>query len=196
MRAVGETRPFETGTSGRTSGPATPFGDRLSGSAEDDLVVRRGDARLVLPPLLGFQPDLNSTNPAVREEIKRIVGLLAAARRGRLPHRRGAVSDRKADARSKEQPPRLRVSAASCAGRCSGSAAMRSCSARRTSPARRRRVFLRRRRPAHDLQLLGQPASVPRARDRRRAPAARCAPRDRRNPARRRPVGELPPQPR
>ena len=51
-----------------------------------------------------FQPDLNWANPDVRAEMAKVVGVLAAARRRRLPHGRGAVRDRGHPARP--QPSR------------------------------------------------------------------------------------------
>ncbi len=47
----------------------------------------------------GFQPDLNWANPAVREEMAKVMKLLAAGGRGRLPHRRRAVRPRAGVAR-------------------------------------------------------------------------------------------------
>ena len=47
-----------------------------------------------------FQPDLNIANPQVREEIKKIMRVLAAARRRRIPDGRGAVHHRADRARA------------------------------------------------------------------------------------------------
>ena len=55
-----------------------------------------------------FQPDLNMANPRVRQEIEKIIGLLAAARRGRVPAGRGPVRHRADDTR--RRPARARTS--------------------------------------------------------------------------------------
>ena len=56
-------------------------------------------ARLVLPPFPRFPAGPELDNPARPRGDQADRRILAATRRCRLPHRRGAVSDRKADAR-------------------------------------------------------------------------------------------------
>ena len=96
-RAATAAPPRTTGTSGRTSG--RPTGRAASSSRacrRTTWTYAREGRQYYFHRFYDFQPDLNMANPRVREEVRRIIGLLAAARRRRLPHRRGAVRAREA----------------------------------------------------------------------------------------------------
>ena len=83
-----------------------------------------------------FQPDLDTANPAVRDEIARIMGFWLRARRRGLPAGRcpGAARDRRA-ARAGASRTR-RSGCAACARSPAVAAATRCCSARSTSASR------------------------------------------------------------
>ena len=136
-------------------------------------------------------------NPRVRDEIRAIMGFWLAARRRRLPaSTRFRSSSRGRRARRKRDRP-LRVPDASCASFLQwrvGDAVL--LGEANVLPQESQQYFARRRRAAHDVQLLGQPASLLRARLRRRAPAR--ARRSAQTPAipATRAVGALPAQPR
>ena len=79
------------------------------------------------------QPDLNIANPAVREEIREDHGLLAGARRLRLPDGRRAVPDRaEGRSRASRDVDPYYATWTSCGRSCRGGAATRSCSPRPT----------------------------------------------------------------
>ena len=78
-----------------------------------------------------FQPDLNTHHPAVRQEILRIMGFWLRARRVRVPHGRGAVSDR-AQGRRRAAHRATTNCCTRCATSCSGAAATRCCWPKRT----------------------------------------------------------------
>ena len=142
-----------------------------------------------------FQPDLNMQNPAVREEIRRIMAYwlelgVSGFRVDAVPFiiEEPPTGDGAAEAplRVPRGAPRLPPVARR----------------RRRSPRRGERaaeggagLLPRRRRHPPDVQLLGQPAPLVRARERRRAAAPEGAARHGEAPAEL-PVGALPPQPR
>ena len=152
-------------------------GDGVSRRAEGDVDARSASRRRVLlPPLLRLSARPQHAQPRREGGVDADHGVLAAARRVGLPHGRGAVPDRAKGRRTSGR--RATTSCCTrCATSCSGGAATRSCSPK---PTCRRgeslQYFGERRRPAaDDAQLLGQPADVLHAGDRRHAAAARCA---------------------
>ena len=105
-----------------------------------------------------FQPDLNMENPAVREEIRRIMGFWLAL--GVAGFRLDAVpfiieKPGRTAARSRCGSSTSRT----CASFLQWRAATPCCSARRTCCRKRSQTYLsEQRRAPHDVQLLGQPA--------------------------------------
>jgi maltose alpha-D-glucosyltransferase/alpha-amylase len=152
-----------------------------------------------------FEPDLNMSNPVVREEIRRIIGYwlelgVAGFRVDAVPFvlEKPSVDGGKArlqfdwlhDIREFLQ---WRTGNAALLGEAN---VMPEGTARRGERHARRgaEVFRRRRRAAHDVQLLGEPASVRRTRHRRCAAAWARPATDRRHPAGHA-VGPLPAKP-
>ena len=138
---------------------------RVSRRAEIDLELRRGGEGLVLPSLLRLPARPEHLQPAGAGGDPEDHGVLAAARRLRLSHGRGAVRDRAkgrgcAASRSEQYDMLRDVQRVSELAR-----------GRRDHPggseraARHRHGVLRRRRraAADDVQLPGEPASVLRA---------------------------------
>ena len=166
-----DARSTATGTSGRRSARRTGTRGWSSPATEGDLDARPQARQWYFHRFYEFQPDLNMQNPEVREEIRRIMGFWLEL----------GVSGFRVDAVPFiiEEPPtgkgQRRCTSSisrSCAISSSGGAATPSCSARRTCRRRRcRRTSASGDGHAHDVQLLGQPAPLLRARQRRRAAA-------------------------
>ena len=144
-----------------------------------------------------FQPDLNTAEPGRPPGDPAGHGLLAPARRLRLPHGRRPLPDQPEGRRPRAPRAGLRAAARRCGSSCSGAAATPSCWPRRTCRRARARELLRPRRRPHpdDAQLPGEPAALLRPGHRRPAAARQRAGGDPRPPADR-PVVQLPPQPR
>ncbi len=137
------TRRTATGTCGATSRPPTHaegvvFPDQETSLWQYD--ERAG--QYYLHRFYKHQPDLNVANPAVRDEIERVLGFWLAARPVRLPRRRRPVpaGDRRQPRRRRTCPTRTRT-CATCAASCPAATARRSCSARSTCPTRNQLRF-------------------------------------------------------
>ena len=173
------TRATATGTSGRRSGRANwRSGIVFPGVQKTTWTYDRKAREYYFHRFYDFQPDLNMDNPRVREEVRRIMGFwlqlgVSGFRMDAVPF----VIEKPPRRRAQAADP-LRVPAGDPRASCSGASATPSCSARRTCRrGESQPYFGGRRRAAHDVQLLGQPAPLARARDRRRAAARarRCA---------------------
>ena len=175
-----------------------PRGRRVPRRAGRGVDLRRGRRRLVSAPLLSApgRPQHHQSRGQGRD--REGDGVLAAARRVGLPHRRRAVPDR-IQGRARARAPRRRPARLSrrdarlpvVAPRGGGDAGRGQHRERQG-----RRVFRRHRRPhAHDLQLHAQPACVPGLRARRRRADPPRHGRDPADPAQGA-MGELPAQPR
>ncbi len=106
-------------------------GDGLPGRAEDDLELPPEGARLLLPPLLQVPARPQHVEPGGPRGDPADRGLLAPARRLRLPGRRGAVRDPEGGGDRPAHRAVRRCSATSATS-SSGARATRSCSPRRT----------------------------------------------------------------
>ena len=150
------------------------------GEQTRDLDLRRAGAGLVLPPLLRLpaRPELGEPGGARRDQEGH--GLLAAARRRRLPDRRRAVRPRAGRRRASTRRRRTSRSSTTGARTCSGARATPCCCARptssRTSCPSTSRGDRRAERPRpHAVRVPAQPAAVAGARARRRRAAGRGA---------------------
>ena len=130
---VSRSRPTATGTSGATSpGPEKP-GDVVFPDQETSIWTKdRKAGQYYLHRFYRSQPDLNVTNPAVRDEIARIIGFWMELGPVRVPGGRGAVpAGDLRDGRRRARRFRSRTTTcATFAPSSAGAAAMPSCSAR------------------------------------------------------------------
>ena len=120
-----------TGTSGPTSARRPRPGHRLPGVQKTTWTCDEQAGKYYFHRFYEHQPDLNTHNPAVRDEIYKIMGFWLRAGRLGLPHGRGAVPDR-AEGRRRRAGEGLRAAARDAAASCSGAAATPSCSPRPT----------------------------------------------------------------
>ena len=158
---------------GRQEAARRQEGHRVPRRAEDHLDPRRQGREVLLPPLLRVPAGPQHHQPRGAGRDPEDHRLLGAARRRRVPHRRGAVRDRPA---SIPRPARRRRATTCCATSASslqwrqGDAVL--LAEANVTPEREHALLRRRRRPhADDVQLPGQPAPVLRARHRRQAAA-------------------------
>ena len=152
-------------------------GHRLPGPPAGHVDARSRGEAVVLPPLLRLPARPQHAEPGRPRGDPADHGLLAGARRLRLPRRRGAVHHRGAADGDGAAGAPLRVPR--------GAPRLPPVARRRRRPPRRGEraaeggagLLPRRRRHPPDVQLLGQPAPLVRARERRRAAARRrrCA---------------------
>ena len=164
------------------------------GVQEGHVDVRAQGSAVVLPPLLRLPAGPEHGEPARPRGGAADHRLLAPARRCRLPHGRGSVRAREA-CRRRRSLAEVSSGSGSSGSSCSGVPATRCCWVRQTSCRGVGDLLRRRRRAPHDVQLLGQPAPLLRARIGRRATARAALREDAQAPARRA-VGAFPPQPR
>ena len=123
-----------------------------------------------------FQPDLNVANPAVRDEMEKVIGFWLNLGIAGYPRRRGAVPDRAGERASTRRPAR-RSSTCTTFRKLPLVArpATPCCSARRTSSATRSRTTSASAGCTCSSTSTRQPAPLARARARGRAAARRCA---------------------
>ena len=128
--------------------------------------LREGSAGVLLPPFYDFEPDLNMANPSVRAEVQRIIGYwlelgVAGFRVDAVPF----ILEKPAPQGGK---PKLEFGYLKEMRDFLQWRAGNAVLLRRGERGARRvaEVLRRRRRAAHDVRLLGQPAPLPLARDR------------------------------
>ena len=154
-------RAHATGTCGRRSGRRTGDRHRLPRRADATTwTLRHAGRRVLLPPLLRLRARSQHGQPARARGTAAHHGLLAAAGRRRVPRRRRAVRAREAVAWTAGRRDRLRLlhQIREMLQWRRGDAVL--LGEANVPPAETQPYFAGGRRPAHDVQLLGQPAPV------------------------------------